>query len=153
MPGDGWPKRQPDCRDHRQPKRQKRRKRGVLIDPPGFDAGKKIKGKKRHILVDTQGFLMQAIVHSADIQDRDGGVLLMGALFGRYPSLLKLYADSGYQGPKFQEELKKFAARSMSRSSSGRMPANSSSCPGDGWSSGPSDGSIAAAAWPRTGSA
>ena len=69
--------------------------------------GKKIKGKKRHILVDTQGFLMQAIVHSAGIQDRDGGVLLMGALFGRYPSLLKLYADSGYQGPKFREELKK----------------------------------------------
>ena len=25
---------------------------------------------------------MQAIVHAADIQDRDGGVLLMGALFG-----------------------------------------------------------------------
>jgi len=64
--------------------------------------GTTIKGKKRHILVDTQGFLMQAIVHSAAIQDRDGGVLLMGALFGRYPSLLKLYADSGYQGPKFQ---------------------------------------------------
>ena len=78
-----------------------------MIDPPGFDAGKKIKGKKRHILVDTQGLLMQAIVHSAGIQDRDGGVLLMGALFGRYPSLLKLYADSGYQGPKFQEGLKK----------------------------------------------
>jgi putative transposase len=41
------------------------------------DAGKKIKGKKRHILVDTQGFLMHAIVHAADIQDRDGGVPLM----------------------------------------------------------------------------
>jgi len=50
---------------------------------------------------------MQAIVHSAGIQDRDGGVLLMGALFGRYPSLLKLYADSGYRGPKFQKGLKK----------------------------------------------
>jgi hypothetical protein len=41
---------------------------------------------------------MQAIIHAADIQDRDGGVLLMGALFGLYPFLLKLYADSGYQG-------------------------------------------------------
>ena len=30
-------------------------KRGASIDPPGYDAGKKIKGKKRHILVDTQG--------------------------------------------------------------------------------------------------
>src|SRR3712207_9210579 len=68
----------------------------------GFDAGKKVKGKKRHVLVDTQGLLMQAVIHAADIQDRDGGVLLMGALFGLYPFLLKLYADSGYQGPKFQ---------------------------------------------------
>lgn len=48
---------------------------------------------------------MQAIVHAADIQDRDGGVLLMGALFGLYPFLLKLYADSGYQGPKFKDGL------------------------------------------------
>src|SRR6476619_4990021 len=31
--------------------------------------GKKIKGKKRHILVDTQGLLIHAIVHAADIQD------------------------------------------------------------------------------------
>ena len=29
--------------------------RGVRIDPSGYDAGKKIKGKKRHILVDTLG--------------------------------------------------------------------------------------------------
>jgi len=57
-------------------------------------------------LVDTQGLLMQAIVHAADLQDRDGGVLLMGALFGLYPFLLKLYADAGYQGAKFQEGLK-----------------------------------------------
>jgi transposase len=48
---------------------------------------------------------MQAIIHAADIQDRDGGVLLMGALFGLYPFLLKLYADSGYQGAKFQAGL------------------------------------------------
>jgi transposase len=41
---------------------------------------------------------MHAIVHAADIQDRDGGVLLMATLFGLYPFLLKLYADGGYQG-------------------------------------------------------
>ena len=59
--------------------------RGACIDPTGFDAGKKIKGKKRHLLVDTQGLLLHAIVHSADIQDRDGGVLVMATLFGMYP--------------------------------------------------------------------
>jgi transposase len=32
-------------------------------------------------------------------------VLLMGSLFGLFPFLLKLYADSGYQGPKFQTGL------------------------------------------------
>jgi len=49
---------------------------------------------------------MHAIVHGADIQDRDGGVLLMGTLFGLYPFLLKLYADGGYQGERFQTALK-----------------------------------------------
>jgi transposase len=54
---------------------------------------------------------MEAIVHSAGIQDRDGGVLLMTSLFGLYPFLLKLYADGGYQGPEFQHALKKALAR------------------------------------------
>ena len=49
---------------------------------------------------------MHAIVHAADIQDRDGGVLVMATLFGLYPFLLKLYADGGYQGPKFQSALR-----------------------------------------------
>jgi transposase len=62
-------------------------------------------------LVDTQGLLLCAIIHAADIQDRDGGVMLMSALFGMFPFLLKLYADSGYQGPKFQQGLKKVCQR------------------------------------------
>ncbi len=77
-------------------------KGGACIDPHGFDAGKKIKGKKRHLLVDTQGLVLHAVVHSAALQDRDGGVLVMATLFGLYPFLLKLYADGGYQGPQFQ---------------------------------------------------
>ncbi len=101
MPRTGGTRAQPDGRDHRQPEREKCRKRG-RSDPPGYDAGKRIRGKKRHILVDTQGLVMLAMVHAADIQDRDGGVLLMASLFGLFPFLLKLYADSGYQGPKFQ---------------------------------------------------
>jgi transposase len=46
-------------------------------------------------------------VHTADIQDRDGGVLVMASLFGLYPFLLKLYADGGYQGPQFQAGLRR----------------------------------------------
>jgi transposase len=50
---------------------------------------------------------MNAIVHSSDIQDRDGGVLVMASLFGQYPFLLKLYADGGYQGPLFRHAMKR----------------------------------------------
>ena len=60
-----------------------------------------IKGIKRHILVDTVGLLLHAVVHPADVQDRDGGVLLLSTLFGLYPFLAKLFADAGYQGPQF----------------------------------------------------
>jgi transposase len=49
---------------------------------------------------------MHAIVHPADIQDRDGGALVMATLFGLYPFLLRLYADGGYQGPVFQNAMK-----------------------------------------------
>jgi len=45
---------------------------------------------------------MHALVHPAEIQDRDGGVLVMATLFGAFPFLLKLYADGGYQGTEFR---------------------------------------------------
>ena len=104
--GDG-PRSQSDRLRPRQSERQKRRKRGARIDPNGYDAGKKIKGKKRHILVDTVGLLLHAVVHPADVQDRDGGVLVLSTLFGLYPFLQKLFADGGYQGPQFCEGQKK----------------------------------------------
>ena len=48
--------------------------------PRGFDAGKKIKGRKRHILTDTSGLLVGAVVHAADIQDRDGAPSLLSSI-------------------------------------------------------------------------
>jgi len=101
----GGTRGEPHRRHHRQSKRQERRKRGACIDPHGFDAGKLIKGKKRHILVDTLGLLLHAIVHAADVQDRDGGILLLATLFGQFPFLQKLFADSAYQGPIFTNAL------------------------------------------------
>src|SRR5499427_2543748 len=85
--------------------------KGGCIDPHGYDAGKKIKGKKRHILVDTLGLVLHAIVHPADIQDRDGAILLMATLFGMFPFLQKLFADGGYQGPQFANALAKTLPR------------------------------------------
>jgi len=56
-----------------------------------------------------QGLLLHAIVHPADIQDRDGGVLVFKTLFGMFPFLQKLFADGGYQGPQFRAALAKVA--------------------------------------------
>ena len=41
------------------------------------------------------------MVLPADIQDRDGGVLLLADLRGRFPFPRKLFADGGCQGPVF----------------------------------------------------
>jgi transposase len=51
--------------------------------------------------------MLHAIVHAADIQDRDGGAMVLATLFGLFPFLLKLYADGGYQGPEFQTAAKR----------------------------------------------
>ena len=72
-----------------------------MLDPSGYDAGKKVKGRKRHILVDTLGLLLSVVVHSADIQDRDGAALVLDKRTRRlFPFIERIYADGGYQGPR-----------------------------------------------------
>src|SRR6202521_3779054 len=76
--------------------------------PRGYDAGKCIKGRKRHLLTDTNGLLVGAEVHPADVQDRDGAVLVIEAIHQLFPWLRHLFADSVYNGPKLREALAKF---------------------------------------------
>jgi transposase len=72
-----------------------------LLDPQGFDAGKKITGRKRHILVDTLGLLLSVAVPPANIQDRDGVALVLDRRTRRlFPFIERIYGDGGYQGPK-----------------------------------------------------
>ena len=52
-------------------------------------------------MADTPGRLLHAVVHPADIQDRDGGMLVPHVRFGMYPFLLKLFLDGGCRGPQF----------------------------------------------------
>ena len=75
--------------------------------PRGYDAGKKVKGRKRHIITDTQGFLVGAIVHTADIQDRDGAVDVLASIRYRFPWLRHVFADGGYAGDKLRKALAK----------------------------------------------
>ncbi|RVG95950.1 IS5-like element ISRm4-1 family transposase, partial [Sinorhizobium meliloti] len=69
--------------------------------------GKKIKGRKRHIIVDTLGLMVGLMVHSADIQDRDGAPDLLKSIKNRWPWLLHVFADGGYAGDKLKKRLQK----------------------------------------------
>jgi len=55
--------------------------------------------------------MLHALVHAANIQDRDGGAMVMATLFGLFPFLLKLYADGGYQGPQFRNSMSTIMAQ------------------------------------------
>jgi len=73
--------------------------------PRGYDAGKKVKGRKRHILTDTCGFLVFILVHTADLQDRDGAVDVLAVVRQRFPWLRHIFADGGYAGDKLRNAL------------------------------------------------
>jgi transposase len=75
--------------------------------PRGYDAGKKIKGRKRHILTDTEGNLVHAVIHTADIQDRDGAPLVLAHIIHRFPWLRYVFADGGYAGDKLRDALRR----------------------------------------------
>ena len=58
------------------------------------------------MLVDTQGFLLKVVVSAANVQDRDGGRLVVQALglFGpALPRLTQVWADAAYSGPFVEE--------------------------------------------------
>ena len=75
--------------------------------PRGYDAGKKINGRKRHIVTDTQGLLVGAVVHTADIQDRDGAPDVLASIHHSFPWLRYVFADGGYAGDKLRTALTK----------------------------------------------
>jgi putative transposase len=72
----------------------------------GADVHKQTNGRKRHIVVDTLGFLLIVVVHSAGLQDAEGGKLTLQALFdrdkrslyNRWCRLKLIWADGAYKG-------------------------------------------------------
>ena len=86
--------------DYRFADSEGRAKRGSWLDPSGYDAGKKIKGRKRHILVDTLGLLLNVVVHPADVQDRDGASHLLRRARRMFPFIERIFADGGCAGRK-----------------------------------------------------
>lgn len=68
----------------------------------GYDAGKKVNGRKRHLLVDVLGLVLVAVVHPANIQDRDGAQLVLEKIKHCFSRLRLIWADGGYAGRLIQ---------------------------------------------------
>lgn len=70
----------------------------VGADSRGYDGAKKINGRRRHLICDTIGLLLAIRVLPADVTDRQAATDMLPALRTRFPTVTKLWADSGYTG-------------------------------------------------------
>ena len=59
----------------------------------------------RHLITDTVDLLIGAIVHAADIQDRDGAPLVLALIRHAFPWLRHVFADAAYAGDKLKQAL------------------------------------------------
>jgi transposase len=73
--------------------------------PRGYDTGKKVNGRKRHQLTDTGGLLVTAVVHPADVEDRDGAPAVLAKARSAFPWLRHVFADAAYVGDKLETAL------------------------------------------------
>ena len=64
----------------------------------GYDGAKKLSGRKRHLLVETQGLVLRAKVHSAELQDRAAVPLVLAGAKQQFPRVEHLWVDQGYTG-------------------------------------------------------
>lgn len=63
----------------------------------GYDAGKKVDGRKRHIVTDTDGRPLIVLVHEADVQDPDGGKVVLEQAKAEHTGLDIVWADQRYR--------------------------------------------------------
>src|SRR4029077_20067762 len=74
---------------------------------------KHTKGRKRHIVVDVLGLILAVAVTGANVQDRDGGQLVLSDLKDRFARIERVWADGGYAGQLVEgaEKAAHFCAR------------------------------------------
>ena len=68
----------------------------------GYDAGKKVSGIKRHIAVDTQGLPHAIAVTTADVNDRNGALLMLLLNDDGLSNVKSILVDGGYTGERFE---------------------------------------------------
>lgn len=61
----------------------------------GYDGGKKVSGIKRHIAVDTNGLPHGIVVTTANVTDRDGGIMIAKHNKEQLSEVEKMLVDGG----------------------------------------------------------
>jgi transposase len=107
--------------------------------PRGKDTHQKVNGRKRQRVVETLGLVVAAVVHAADLPDRDGVKLVLEKLVGRVPRRKKILAEGTYHGGS-RSGPRKSAVGFWSWSSAPRGRRSSRFGRGAGSWSGPSPG-------------
>lgn len=69
----------------------------------GYDAGKKVSGIKRHIAVDTQGLPHAIAVTTAEVNDRNGALLMFLLNDDTLSKVRNVLVDGGYTGERFAD--------------------------------------------------
>jgi hypothetical protein len=103
--GNAMPRCQPNGGDQstaRVPKRLK--KGGAGLDPQGFDAGKKVKGRKRHIVADALGLSLSVVSTLPTCRIAMAPAKCCGwrAVF---PFIDRIFSDSGIKGRRWRRPL------------------------------------------------
>ena len=69
----------------------------------GYDAGKKVSGIKRHIAVDTQGLPHAITVTTAEVNDRNGALLMFLTQDDSLADVQQVLVDGAYSGERFED--------------------------------------------------
>src|SRR5271168_5476085 len=107
VPRTGRAGSQPERGDHRRPEREERGKRRGLDRSARLRRRQEDQGQEAACPGRHPGFRAGRHRDGRRHPGRDGGAMPLATLFGMFPFLLKLYADGGYQGPRFQKALKR----------------------------------------------
>jgi hypothetical protein len=113
----------------------------------GHDAAKHTKGCKRHIVVGVLGLILAGAVTGTNVQDCDGGQLVLKGLKDCFPRLARAWADGAYASRlvEWAEKTARVCARlSLADQRDGLA---SLSCHGVGSWSEPSHGWATTVAW------
>lgn len=72
----------------------------------GIDGNKKISGRKRFIITDTLGLILAIFIAPANLGERAGAEQVLREMRGKYPRIVKIVADQGFDGLAFIERIR-----------------------------------------------